>query len=285
MNAPTSKDVQVTADGLVHLRLTSPLARQLGIETAYDRFFDTPEGAELSRMAQAVDPVYEPFNLVRYAWFAREMADAAARYPQLLLLGSGYDTRSLTWPSVKAGTCRVFELDHAPVLAAKQQQLRAHGVALPGTLSFVGCDLNIEDPLPRLVAAGFDPRVPSAAFMEGMLFFLRPERALALISPDALGLLPGSLLTCDVWTPARARALNAELVRRSGRALFGEAAFGADEAELRACFQANGYAQVDAHALEWICARYGVTDHADPIRESWFVIRGVRAASQHQSAD
>ncbi len=103
MSQTSGGEVQITADALIHTRVHSPLARRLAIECPYDPLFLTEAGGELAQMALALDPVYEQFNLVRYAWFAGKMSDHAARYAQLVILGSGYDTRSLTLPALQAG--------------------------------------------------------------------------------------------------------------------------------------------------------------------------------------
>ncbi len=131
MSHTSGGEVQITADALIDTRVHSPLARRLAIECPYDPFFLTEAGGELAKMALALDPVYEQFNLVRYAWFAGKMSDHAARYAQLVILGSGYDTRSLTLPALQAGDCRVFEVDLPDLLTVKQRVLADHGVSLP----------------------------------------------------------------------------------------------------------------------------------------------------------
>src|SRR5437899_1672592 len=91
----TGEGVQVTADGLIDLRLHSDLAKRLKLQCPYDHLFWTAEGADLARMAGALDPIYAPYNIARYKWFTDRMVQAAADFPQILILGSGYDTRSL----------------------------------------------------------------------------------------------------------------------------------------------------------------------------------------------
>lgn len=56
------KKVQISADALVHLRSTSPLAHGLGIESPHDRLFRTEAGKELAETALSIDPVYEQFT-------------------------------------------------------------------------------------------------------------------------------------------------------------------------------------------------------------------------------
>lgn len=267
-----SKNVQITADALIHVRATGPLARRLGIECPYDHLFRTEEGAALAAMALSLDPVYEQFNLVRYAWFARRMSDHAGRYPQLVVLGAGYDTRSLSLDALKAGKCRVFEVDYPDLLASKQAVLADNGVALPDGLSHVACDLNAADPLPPLMAAGFDPALPAAVVMEGVFFFLNGERAAALLAPDALGLASGGALTFDAWTALRARRLNERVMAKTGRRLFGDGPLGDNAAEAAAMLQDRGYIDVAVTTLDALSREAGVAAVDDPMPDSWMVI-------------
>ena len=267
-----ARGVQITADALVHLRARSALALRLSIDNPYDRLFLTEAGGDLAKMALSMDPVYEQFNLVRYAWFTRRMSQHAARYRQVVAVGAGYDTRSLFIPELGDGACRVFELDYPDVLAAKARVLRDNGVALPEGLRFVPCDLNEGDARARLAAAGFDPGQPSAAVMEGVFFFLRPDCAAALLEPGSLGLARGSALTFDAWTAARAERLNAKLERESGRRLFGDGVLGNSAGEAAAILRRKGYAAVKVTPLDEIARQYGVDAIADPLQNSWLVI-------------
>jgi methyltransferase (TIGR00027 family) len=272
MSEPPSGKVQITADALIHLRTSSPLARRLGIECPYDPLFLTAAGAELAKMALSLDPVYEQFNLVRYAWFARRMSEQAGRFAQMVILGAGYDTRSLALAPLRAGACCVFELDYPDLLVAKRKVLSDNGVDLPDGLRFVGCDLNGDNPGLYLEAAGFDPAQPSAAFMEGAFFFLRGDRAAALLDPAAVGLARGSTLTFDAWTATRARRLNEKLMQKTGRRLFGDAPLGDSSEEAAAALRRRGYSDVAVTPLDEITRQYGVEAIADPMQNSWLAI-------------
>jgi len=272
MSEPSSGKVQITADALIHLRTSSPLACRLGIECPYDPLFLTAAGADLAKMALSLDPVYEQFNLVRYAWFARRMSEQAGRFSQMVVLGVGYDTRSLSLAPLRDGDCRVFELDYPDLLAVKRQVLTDNGVSLPDGLRFVGCDLNGGDPGPRLAEAGFDPTQPCAAFMEGAFFFLRGDRAAALLDPATVGLARGSALTFDAWTATRARRLNEKLMQKTGRRLFGDAPLGDSVEETAATLRRKGYGDVAVTPLDEITRQYGVEEIADPMQDSWLAI-------------
>lgn len=272
MSDKSTGAVPITADALIYLRTHSPLARRLGINCPYDHLFLTDAGGDLAKMALALDPVYEQFNLVRYAWFAETMSAHAARYPQLVILGSGYDTRSLTLPALQRGRCRVFEVDLPAVLTTKRRVLADHGVALPKTVQFVSCDLNVDDLRGRLAAAGFDAGEPAAVVMEGVYFFLSGDRKAALLEPAVLGLARGSALTFDAWTARRVETLNAKIIARTGRPLFGAPTLGDSAASAEAAVRRLGYGEVRVTSLDAMCRQLGVDAVADPIVESWLLI-------------
>ena len=277
MSNSSEGKVQITADALIHSRVHSPLAPRLGIVCPYDPLFLTEAGGDLAKMALALDPVYEQFNLVRYAWFAAKMSDQAARYRQMVILGSGYDTRSLTLPALQDGRCRVFEVDLPDLLAVKQRVLADHGVTLPAHIRFVPCDLNAGDLRARLVAAGFDASAPTAAVMEGVFFFLRGERATALLDPGSVGLVRGSALTFDAWTVRRVETLNARLIAKTGRPLFGDPRLGSSAGDAESVLRRLGYSDVRVTTLDAISRQFGVDEIKDPIADSWLVIDALVA--------
>jgi methyltransferase (TIGR00027 family) len=199
------------------------------------------------------------------------MAQHATRYSQIVVLGAGYDTRSLSLPELQRGACRVFELDYPAVLSAKRRVLSDNGVALPEGLRYVPCDLNEDDVRARLAAAGFDAAEPSAVVMEGVFFFLRGDRAIALLEPASLGLAGGSALTFDGWTATRAERLNDKILRKTGRHLFGDAPLGRSVKEAAAALRQTGYRNVKVTPLDEIARQYGADTIADPMQNSWFV--------------
>lgn len=272
MSDKSTGTVPITADALIYLRTHSPLARRLGIDCPYDRHFLTEAGGDLAKMALALDPVYEQFNLVRYAWFAEKMSVYAADYAQLVILGSGYDTRSLTLPALQSGRCRVFEVDLPAVLTTKRRVLADHGVASPETVQFVPCDLNVDNLRGRLAAAGFDVGEPAAVVMEGVHFFLSGDRKAALLHPAVLGLTLGSALTFDAWTAQRVETLNAKIIAKTGRPLFGAPTLGDSAAAAEAAVRRLGYGEVRVTSLNAMCRQLGVDAVADPIGESWLLI-------------
>ncbi|OBK14522.1 class I SAM-dependent methyltransferase [Mycobacterium asiaticum] len=106
----------------------------------------------------------------RTAFFDGFFLDATrAGASQAVILASGLDSRAwrLPWPD---GTT-VYELDQAKVLEFKASTLADHGAELTGNRVAVAVDLRHDWPA-ALQQAGFDPSMPSAWSVEGLLPYL-----------------------------------------------------------------------------------------------------------------
>jgi methyltransferase (TIGR00027 family) len=144
--------------------------------------------------------------------------DAAIR--QVVILAAGLDARAwrLDWPD---GT-RVYELDQPKVLDFKSTTLRAHGAAPTAQRIEVPVDLRQDWPT-ALRQAGFDPQVPTAWSVEGLLRYL-PSQAQDLLFERIHEMsAPGSRIvanapTDDAKDPARL-ARERELGKRLQTAL------------------------------------------------------------------
>ncbi|MFJ7250087.1 SAM-dependent methyltransferase [Kitasatospora sp. NPDC098652] len=119
----------------------------------------------------------------------------AAGTEQVVLLAAGLDARAyrLDWP----GGTRLWELDLPPVLEFKEQVLDAADAVpscrrevLPGDLLDPGWPR-------RLVAAGFDPQLPTAWLAEGLLVYLSAEQAAGLLTAVGSLSAPGSRLLME----------------------------------------------------------------------------------------
>jgi methyltransferase (TIGR00027 family) len=149
---------------------------------------------------------------------------ASRHCPQVVLLGAGLDTRAfrLSWPE---GT-RLWELDQPQILDAKDAVMsgvppRCTRHALPANLTGV---LWPE----LLVAVTFNPRLPTAWLVEGVLPYLEPEDAERLLGTVATLSAPGSVFLADFVSQPFMAARNSYLasVAPKGSALFH---FGVDD--------------------------------------------------------
>lgn len=144
-------------------------------------------------------------SIVARARFTEDLlaAEAAAGVRQYVLLGAGLDTFALREPA-RAASLDVFEVDHPDTQAWKRRRIADLGLAVPPGLRFVPADLAGGDGwLDRLVAAGFDPGVPTLVACLGVSMYLAPEAVPALLR-SAAALAPGSTLVLSFLLPIEA---------------------------------------------------------------------------------
>ncbi|MFC4080331.1 SAM-dependent methyltransferase [Amycolatopsis samaneae] len=122
------------------------------------------------------------------------LAATAAGCRQVVLLAAGLDTRAfrLGWP---AGL-RLFELDLPEVLAFKDEVLTRESATPRCARTVVPADLR-EDWPGALLAAGFDPAVPTAWLAEGLLVYLSHAEAARMLTTAGAMSVAGSRLACE----------------------------------------------------------------------------------------
>lgn len=145
--------------------------------------------------------------VMRTRWYDdRLVAAARAGIRQVAVLAAGLDTRAfrLAWPT----DARVFEVDLPEVLAFKDRVLAAAGAVAGCVRLPVAADLT-GDWATAVTRAGFDREQPTAWLVEGLLVYLSPAEAAALL--DTVGRLsaPGSRLFCEQGRSAQQLAAQA----------------------------------------------------------------------------
>ncbi|MGA5539968.1 SAM-dependent methyltransferase [Mycolicibacterium nivoides] len=167
-----------------------------------DRLFDDPFAERLAgesgrrMLAAAIATGGDKSTLqivVRTRFWDEALLNAVPPVRQVVILAAGLDARAyrLPWPD---GTT-VFELDQPAVIAAKAAALAG---AQPRCLRVaIGVDLTT-DWTDTLRANGFDPELPAAWLMEGLLQYLDEGAVHTLFERvDALS-APGSVLLYDI---------------------------------------------------------------------------------------
>jgi methyltransferase (TIGR00027 family) len=117
-------------------------------------------------------PSTPDYNAIRTRFFDDYLQKAAAdpSVTQIVLAPAGMDSRAyrLQWPA----HVRYFEVDRPAVLAYKRERL---GDVEPRvTHRTVAVDLTDDDWEGHLLAAGYDPTLPSVWLLEGLLYYI-PE--------------------------------------------------------------------------------------------------------------
>jgi methyltransferase (TIGR00027 family) len=151
--------------------------------------------ATIDAEAAAVFEHMQGYQAVRTHFFDAHFADAvAAGIRQIVILASGLDSRAyrLDWP---AGTT-VYEIDQPKVLEYKAATLEAHGATPSADRHEVAIDLRQDWPA-ALIAAGFDPKAPTAWLAEGLLMYLPADAQDRLFTQISELSAPGSRIAAE----------------------------------------------------------------------------------------
>jgi methyltransferase (TIGR00027 family) len=149
--------------------------------------FDTEAAAIFQHMRS--------YQAVRTHFFDAHFAGAgAAGIRQVVILASGLDSRAyrLYWPT---GTT-VYEIDQPKVLAYKSATLASHGATPSADRREVPIDLRQDWPA-ALIAAGFDPKAPTAWLAEGLLMYLPADAQDRLFAQVTELSAPGSRIAAE----------------------------------------------------------------------------------------
>jgi len=98
----------------------------------------------------------------------------AQRFPQILILGAGFDTRALRFHQ-ESQNSRIFELDVSVTQNAKLSQYQKRNLLLPQNLTFIPIDFDRDSLSSRLTDAGFQKGQRTLFVLEGLLMYLQPE--------------------------------------------------------------------------------------------------------------
>jgi methyltransferase (TIGR00027 family) len=90
---------------------------------------------------------------------------------QLIILGSGFDTRSLRLPSLQ--NIRVFEVDHPDTAQAKQKTLDRILPHPPSNTTYTPIDFETQNLEKILLSAGVDFLTPTTIIWEGVSNYLQ----------------------------------------------------------------------------------------------------------------
>lgn len=280
---PTVSDsdipIQITADGLIALRADRCLMDKAGLRDPFASWFLTEDGERLAEFAMQTDPVYAVFNLVRYRWFSEALASGAQRFPQIVVLGAGYDTRDIHMDILKKGTTRVFEVDVPATLQTRRRVLEANGVEMPGWVVQVPCDIGVDKLDERLEEAGFAEDLPSFVMAEGLFYYLSAGTIRGLVSRSDLHLGPGSVVRFDFWDDARIRRLNDRVFEQRRIRLFKPFPFPQAGEDLRAALVREGYESVRVLSLDALARQYWPSPHDWTEGGGWMLVEATCGSS------
>jgi len=96
------------------------------------------------------------------------------QFSQILIFGSGFDTRALRFQKESSQT-KIFELDAPATQEAKLAQYRKRHFVVPSNVVFVPIDFDTESLPLKLDQAGFKRNERSLFILEGVLEYLEPQ--------------------------------------------------------------------------------------------------------------
>jgi methyltransferase (TIGR00027 family) len=117
-------------------------------------------------------------------------------FPQVVLLGAGFDTRALRFGDRNPGT-KVFELDIASTQEAKLGVYRSKQVVLPDSLFFVPIDFDRQDIGETLRAAGYRDGEKTLFLWEGVTMYLMGDAVHGTLDFAGSSAAKGSVLMFD----------------------------------------------------------------------------------------
>jgi len=185
--------------------LDDPLAlRIIGAESAHALQSSPRENHDFSRAFRA-------FMAARSRYAEDQIAHAVANgVNQCVILGAGLDTFACRNPHPGL---HVFEVDHPATQAWKREQLRAAGIAIPPSLTFVPVDFERQILADELYATGFrdaepaffswlgvTPYLTRAAFTSTLTFITRIPAGSGVVFDFAIDrklLNPGQRIAAD----------------------------------------------------------------------------------------
>ncbi len=267
--------VGITADALVVLRSEPNLIKETKIRDPFASYFVTEGGRKFVEEASSIDPNYVEFNLARFQYITHRIEQLVPNFKQMIVPGSGYDTRPLWMPAFSKGDIHVYEIDQEDILLSKQVVLTQREISIPHWLHFLPQDLAARGLLSNLTENGFHKNEPTLVVMEGLIFFLPPELNQELLHPDFFGLSPGSIVIFDYWTNDRIQIKNSHLYPRLGRDLFSRLPFEGDPELFSLTLKRMGYSKVEILPIEQITSIFYPQMVETETPKAWFVVQAT----------
>lgn len=176
---------------------------------------------------------------------------------QVVILGAGFDTRAYRIPGIEK--TRVFEVDHPDTQAEKRKRLKKAIDPLPGYVTFVPVDFNIQKLGDQLLASGYDEQGKTLFIWQGVTVYLSPQgvdRTLAFIARHSGS---GSAVIFDYFYNEYlndASRPEVKTLRRASRVTGEGYLFGIDEDRVEPFLAQRGFRDVCNATTEDLKRRY-----------------------------
>jgi len=146
-------------------------------------------------------PGLNEYMIARTAWGDELFLDALKKeYPQIVLLGAGYDSRAYRFAEFNKAT-KIFELDIAPTQNWKKKALKKAKIDLPKNLTLAPINFNTESLEDVLEKAGYDSDKKTLFIWEGVSYYLEAESVDATLGFVREFSHPDSVIAFDYVVP------------------------------------------------------------------------------------
>ncbi len=172
------KDVSGTAFIIAEFRAEENAAPEpLYRDDIVELFLDRNSKQVAHQVAQSFPPVKDMVKL-RTCYFDDTLVQQLALgYQQVVILGSGLDTRSVRMPAPEV---RYFEIDQAATLQLKAERLAANGIT--AEVTYIPGDYVEDDLITLLENNHFDFQLPTYFLWEGNVTYLQREDIIAVLN-------------------------------------------------------------------------------------------------------
>lgn len=158
-------------------------------------------GVEPADDVQRFQQIAYWYTILREKYGDRVVTNAiSSGCKQLLLLGSGYDTRFFRIPVIQEKAVATFEVDLPRTLDDKQKRLIEKLGHIPPGLTLVSLDFN-QGNLNSLFRYGFDPTLATAYVWQGVSYYLPRESVSQVLDFIKSQMTPESVLVFDCCSP------------------------------------------------------------------------------------
>lgn len=140
-----------------------------------------------------------PYVIARDKYFDDQFIHSLAEcVPQIVLLGSGYDTRAIRYQNQNQGST-VFELDTPMLLENKQAIFKRNNIVIPNRLKLCPVIFGKDDLSTALKQHGFNSSLKTLFMWEGVTYYLTKSAAHETLSFIKDHAPAGSVLVFDYF--------------------------------------------------------------------------------------
>ena len=192
---------------------------------------------------------------------------------QLLLLGSGYDTRFFRLPSIRKYSVATLEVDLPETIKDKMMGIEKRIGSLPVGLSFVPLNFNDKD-WSGIVRAGFQPTIPTVYVWQGVSYFLPRQTVSAFLDFVRANMIAGSILAFDCCWPLMLTEndeipgirQNIERLKEIGEPYI----FGMDPMDMKSWLEDKGFRNIGVSSTDYLELTYVHTSTLP--RKTWYIV-------------